>query len=93
MCVIFAATAARPTREELTKANDANPDGIGIAWLDSKRGFVRWIKGLDLKQTINIVESTPFPFAVHFRYATIGGKSRESTILFMHRIFTAIFPE
>lgn len=77
MCVIFVASEARPTAEELVLAEESNPHGIGVAWMDSTRGFVRWTKGLSLTQAKNMAQNLPLPYAMHFRFATSGGQSDE----------------
>ena len=52
---------------------DANPAGAGIAWREE--GWVRWEKGLDLKQIQELVLRVPMPFIAHFRIPSCGGKS------------------
>lgn len=75
MCVIFVADTTRPTADELQQAAVQNQDGIGVAWKDEQKGFVRWLKGLTLTQVQEMAQSLPLPYAIHFRFATIGGKS------------------
>lgn len=79
MCVIFVADTERPTADELKQAQESNPDGIGVAWRDTRKGYVRWLKGLKLKQAQEMAQTLPLPYAIHFRYATIGGKSEQLT--------------
>ena len=70
--MIFVADSERPTIEEVEQAQEANSDGTGVAWRDNQTGFVRWKKGLSLKEAKELSQSLPFPFAMHFRIATIG---------------------
>ena len=79
MCVIFVADTERPTSDELEKANLANGDGIGVAWHDKEKGFVRWMKGLDLKAAQEMAADLPMPYAIHFRLASIGPKVDQLT--------------
>ena len=79
MCVIFVADTDRPTSEELEQANKANGDGIGVAWHDKEKGFVRWTKGLDLKTAQEMAADLPLPYAIHFRLASIGPKVDQLT--------------
>ena len=70
MCVIMAAKSAAIPPDMLAKGFEANPHGAGIAWRDS--GYVRWIKGLDLDDTIKLAEKLPPPYVVHFRIPSGG---------------------
>jgi hypothetical protein len=57
-----------------------NPHGIGFAWVEN--GRVEWSKGYDsdvFASAIEEFESKPYPKAVHFRYATHGGKEMDMT--------------
>lgn len=74
ICVIFVADTDRPTSEELEQANKVNGDGIGVAWHDKEKGYVRWTKGLDLKTVQEMAADLPLPYAIHFRLASIGPK-------------------
>jgi hypothetical protein len=70
MCVILHAASTRPTQTMMRRANDANPDGIGVSWTSG--GRVHWRKGLTLDDAIALVARIPMPFIVHFRWASIG---------------------
>lgn len=75
MCVIIVSpNGEKPSHETLVKCHTANPDGIGIAWIQGRS--VHYIKGL---QTVEQLETALLPlqdatFVVHFRLATVGGK-------------------
>ena len=73
MCVICISDTKRPTPVAIEKMYDANPAGAGIAWRED--GFVRWEKGLELKQIQELVLKVPMPFIAHFRIPSCGGKS------------------
>jgi hypothetical protein len=74
MCVILTAEGrSRIAERTMIEANDRNRDGIGMAWLD--RGFVRWRKGLTLRDAIDLASDVPLPYVAHFRIATVGAPS------------------
>jgi len=82
MCVIYACGSALPPEDELARGNETNPDGVGIAWLSKKGETPRifWKKGLkDYKELLSFLssEKPPFPLAVHFRSASVGGVWKE----------------
>jgi hypothetical protein len=86
MCVIFACYSAVPSEEELTQGAECNTDGAGVAWIDkfnTKEAQVKWIKGLasTAKAVQNVIAENKitFPFMIHYRTASIGGKSAELT--------------
>lgn len=72
MCVIIICEKAKPSQKIIEMAEDSNPDGAGIAWIQSN--LVHWRKGLKGKEIIKIAKSTPLPFAIHFRLGTVGEK-------------------
>lgn len=73
MCVIMACDTAKPTLKLLQDAEWQNRDGAGMAWLDGKG--VRWEKGLKAEAVYKILLTVKLPVLIHFRMATIGGKS------------------
>jgi len=85
MCVVYACWKETPSDSEMEDGAAANTDGAGICWSDmsSKAGGVRWIKGLssDTKEIREVLkkEKIGYPFAIHFRTASIGGKCKELT--------------
>lgn len=79
MCVIFVSEKTRPEADDMARAATANKDGIGITWVHPETKLVHWRKGLKLETAQNLVKVVPFPFAVHFRLATIGGTSPQLT--------------
>ena len=71
MCVIMIAEKRKPTLEEIKKADQANPHGIGISWVDN--GFIHWKKGLSYKQAFKVVDNIPaLPFVLHARLSSVG---------------------
>jgi hypothetical protein len=86
MCVIYACHSATPSDEELKQGAEGNTDGAGIAWVDkinTKEATVRWTKGLvsTPEAVKDIIEKNKitYPFAIHYRTASIGGKSADLT--------------
>ena len=86
MCVIYACHAQTPSAEELTLGADNNRDGAGIAWIDkfnTKDASVNWLKGLPstAKAVLDAIEENKvaYPFLIHYRTASIGGKSADLT--------------
>lgn len=56
----------------------SNDDGAGVAWIDNVNGRprVRWHKGLkDENEVHEITKDLKPPVMIHFRLATIGGKT------------------
>jgi hypothetical protein len=81
VCVIYACESALPSDKELEQGALCNADGAGIAWL--KGGKVHWLKGLEsdpkvIAETLK-EQKIDFPFALHFRAASIGGIDPELT--------------
>jgi len=75
MCVI-AICQTRTLRWAETQAMDAaNPDGIGVAWINPKDGLVEYVKGLDAPSAQSLIDRLPLPQVVHFRWASAGGTS------------------
>lgn len=76
MCIIFVCNSRKPTHDQLITAYTNNPDGFGIAFLDT--GHVRWRKGIyTIDEIIDIVDDTPLPALLHFRIATVGEVCKE----------------
>lgn len=73
MCIIIAALYGRPIKGYLERSFRSNPEGIGIA--SSFGGQIAWQKGLTLEETIELAETLPLPYVIHFRLATAGGVS------------------
>ena len=75
MCVIYACTDELPSDEELGRGAFTNDDGAGISWF--RNGKIAWVKGLKSSpETVKEViekQEIQFPFAIHFRAASIGG--------------------
>jgi hypothetical protein len=61
------------TPREIDLMDRANPHGIGLAWLDTRRGTVEYLKGLTADETIAMTRRLPLPQIVHFRFASVGG--------------------
>ena len=77
MC-IAAVIKGTITPDQIKKMADHNPDGGGVAWINSP-GLIAYRKGLTADEVIAIVEKLPRPFLLHFRIATRGGKRPELT--------------
>ena len=75
MCVIMVVDDTLPSRKMLSRAEDENSDGAGIAWVQN--GVVHWKKGLTAKGVYSIARSVPRPSVIHFRWSTVGGKNAE----------------
>ena len=78
MCVIFACGTKLPPEDALEAGAFSNDDGAGLAWLNREKKLVEWKKGLkDHKEVLEYInkEKIPFPLAIHFRTASVGGKS------------------
>jgi hypothetical protein len=76
MCVII--TAEHTTRipePTIMQAAERNRDGLGLAWIE--RGYVRWRKGLSLRDTVDLAGDIPTPYILHARIATVGGTRPE----------------
>lgn len=82
MCVILACDVSRPTEEMVRNSWASNPDGGGLSWHGiSADGSptVKWRKGLNLSEMLEASRTTPLPFIMHFRVASIGGVVDELT--------------
>src|SRR3989442_862864 len=78
MCVIISSPkGVKPTLDVLEKCHEANPDGAGVAWATG--GGVQWEKGLTGKEVFKIIQGVDKHFAVHFRWATVGGVGSQLT--------------
>lgn len=56
--------------------HETNKDGAGAAWREG--GKVHWKKGLlGPEEMLEIAETKPLPFILHFRIPTVGGKRKE----------------
>lgn len=76
MCVIFVIEKDRPAEEDIRRAYSKNSDGGGAAWreLDTDGQLVvKFKKGLDEDAMVQLNESLPVPFVLHFRIGTVGG--------------------
>lgn len=79
MCVIFVVDDehTRPEEDHIRAAFQSNDDGAGAAWRQD--GMVAWRKGLDQAQMIELNQSLPVPYVLHFRIASCGGIKSELT--------------
>lgn len=77
MCVIAVVNQKRPTEEMVRAMFDANDAGGGIAYREG--GFVKWEKGLDIEEMVELCLSLPLPYVAHFRIPTEGGRLPELT--------------
>lgn len=76
MCVIIhCPTNKRPSVSDLKKCNEANPHGIGIVTEGDKMFAIN--KGISFEALLKIVKEATGELAIHFRYATAGGKGEE----------------
>jgi len=82
MCIILLAENKHLTKSMLEKAEDFNPHGAGIAWINDKNKndkTVKWIKGTKLttKGILTIIKKykIKFPYIVHFRISSVGSTS------------------
>ncbi len=88
MCIILVCDRSRPT-EAIVKASwDKNDHGGGVAWQEDVPGrkksdpgkrVVRWAKGLNLEEMQKYAKELPFPFIMHFRIASVGGRTLDLT--------------
>ncbi len=74
MCVILVVDSKRPSEDLVNKAWKQNDHGGGIAYREGE--FVRWEKGLELKDMQEFAKSLPMPYVLHFRIASTGGRSQ-----------------
>lgn len=78
MCV--AAVIFNPVpMADLKDMEDSNPHGAGVAW--EQDGEIRFIKGLDAADIFQLQEDKvlKYPYLLHFRWATHGGKIPQLT--------------
>lgn len=77
MCVIVVVPQqGRVEKDVLRRCEQANPDGIGVAWTTADGGAA-WRKGIRLDEAVELVEkhSPHSVVAIHFRRASVGEKS------------------
>jgi predicted glutamine amidotransferase len=75
MCVIIGCIDSKPNLTILRKCHAANSDGAGVAWVD-KDGLAGYKKGFTSgDQVHDFIQTLELPFIIHFRWASIGGKS------------------
>lgn len=73
MCCIVVCSKKRLAESDLDRLIRANPDGIGVAWIDAKAKRVRWHKALKAtKKVRHLLATLPLPYVAHVRLATIG---------------------
>jgi len=76
MCIILLAENKHLTKDILKKAENNNPHGAGIAWINQKTKRVQWIKAENLTadKIYKIIKSKKIqlPYVVHFRITSIG---------------------
>lgn len=83
MCVIYACTTLLPEDSELARGAGRNDDGAGLAWLSpGKNPTLHYQKGLSSAKEVKEFlrdNKIQFPFVIHFRSASSGGKMKELT--------------
>lgn len=86
MCVIFSCWSANPPEDDLKRGAESNRDGAGVCWIDkfnTKDAVVKWKKGFksDEEEVLTYIKDNKitFPYAIHFRTASIGGPAEELT--------------
>lgn len=72
MCVILVAQAVRPRENMVRACWMANDDGGGVAFRGAQDGLVHWKKGLDLDEMIELAQTLPLPYVMHFRITSSG---------------------
>ena len=81
MCIILLAENKHLTKDILKKAENNNPHGAGIAWINQKTKRVQWIKAENLTadKIYKIIKSKKIqlPYVVHFRITSIGETCNE----------------
>ena len=79
MCIILLAEKKHLTLDILQKAENRNPHGAGIAWIDQESKKVKWIKSekLTSEKILKIVKkyNIQFPYIVLFRITSVGSTS------------------
>jgi predicted glutamine amidotransferase len=73
MCIIVICENNKPSFKELKLMEQVNTDGAGVAWREEN--YVTWKKGLNAKEVYELIQKLNYPYIVHFRLATCGGKS------------------
>lgn len=74
MCCILTCFSTRASFNLISDASMMNSDGIGVAWINRRVGAVQWEKGLTAAKAHEITQNVPFPYMIHARMATVGGK-------------------
>lgn len=77
MCVIIGCVNQKPNKEIVDKCHRANSDGAGAMWFEGDK--VCYEKGLNNEQIFDLIQKIELPFVLHFRAASIGGKSEKLT--------------
>lgn len=79
MCVIIYCKkdGNRPTEKVLKKCEQANPHGIGVAYQRKGSDMYTVAKGISFNTLIKIMNRHDGEIGIHFRYATVGGKTKE----------------
>lgn len=70
MCLLIIAEKEFPSYDILRAAEESNPHGGGIAWIEGSK--VRWKKNIKVDEIIQYEKKGP-PWLIHFRISTIGG--------------------
>jgi hypothetical protein len=83
MCVIAIVDEGdiRPTEAHVRAMFDQNDAGGGIAWRGI--GQVHWKKGLGVEEMVELNQTLPIPYVMHFRIPSCGGGSRLLTHPFL----------
>lgn len=72
MCVIMLMeTGVRPTEDQVRAGYVENPHGGGAAWRTSD-GKVKFTKGLDLEEMVELNKTLPFPYVLHCRKPSLN---------------------
>jgi hypothetical protein len=72
MCVIICGRRTKPSLEMLNKCENANGDGIGVAWAGDD-GLAHYRKGIKVDEAHALIQAAPRDWVAHFRLATVGG--------------------
>lgn len=75
MCVILSCKTGKPSLEVLTKCEQANTHGGGVAFRVGER--VRYVKGLSAANIHELITpaAVALPIVIHFRQASVSGAS------------------
>ena len=86
MCIIYSCYKGVPTKEEQALGAEGNVHGAGICWIQGRgttKAKVHFLKGLKSDPDVVMAEiekrKLPFPYAIHYRSASIGGVCDELT--------------